>query len=586
MKLDQHRPRNATGVRPWWWAIAWGCILASLYLPSLTTRFDFIDDGNLVYPAPSMPFADRVALTWSKVIANYNDLGPFRPVLWAHWEVQADLFAASAVRWRLARLLWTLVAAATFLSLLITLRIRPGVAVFTTALAMWNPWRNEIWRSLTLSEGVAMPYAVTALVCAPRAARDSRPWRWDLAGAACMLAAVGCKNTFAALVPAQALLRVAPDGRDLRAGWRRHGCAVIALSLVLLVPIAHFVIYLLHWHPGQYVVGAPSLAQLGALLRAILGAVSIGFMAPGLLLAGFAVVAAQSADSTERSRTWTDRLGWHEYRGAWLVGLLLMAFGIAVYLPIQGVAGRYSIPAAWGADLWIAALLSTLADGSHSRWRTAAAVALAAGLVAVAVASLGSQDKFAARARVLWQALEFVEHTAPRGTCLAWVAGPDLNIAEGIHFSWHLTGRGRSDLCVQLLDDHEVRQERPEVPHSDQVPTFAISGGHQALDNVRWRQVGEFSTSYWAGTRQQRIVLWAAHDLHDVRFDADVRLATPPISPATAVARATARFAPPVTTATLPRSSIRYSPGDRVRARSPTALHYSSPSQRVQRLGG
>ena len=148
VKLDQRRPRTA---------IAWGCALASLYLPSLTTRFDFIDDGNLVYPAPAAPLTDRVALGWSKVIANYHDLGPFRPVLWAHWEVQADMFAARAVRWRLARLLWAAAAAASCLALLVTLRIRPGAAVFATALAMWNPWRNEIWRSLTLSEGVAMP---------------------------------------------------------------------------------------------------------------------------------------------------------------------------------------------------------------------------------------------------------------------------------------------------------------------------------------------------------------------------------------------------------------------------------------------
>ena len=28
---------------------------------------------------------------------------------------------------------------------------------------MWNPYRNEIWTSLTLSEGVAMPYALAGL---------------------------------------------------------------------------------------------------------------------------------------------------------------------------------------------------------------------------------------------------------------------------------------------------------------------------------------------------------------------------------------------------------------------------------------
>ena len=34
---------------PWWIPIG-AVLLALLYLPTLATRFDFIDDGNLVYP--------------------------------------------------------------------------------------------------------------------------------------------------------------------------------------------------------------------------------------------------------------------------------------------------------------------------------------------------------------------------------------------------------------------------------------------------------------------------------------------------------------------------------------------------------
>ena len=36
-----------------WWIPAGGLLLAALYLPTLATPFDFIDDGNLVYPAAS-----------------------------------------------------------------------------------------------------------------------------------------------------------------------------------------------------------------------------------------------------------------------------------------------------------------------------------------------------------------------------------------------------------------------------------------------------------------------------------------------------------------------------------------------------
>src|SRR5262249_42869981 len=148
---------------------------------------------------------------------------PFRPILWLHWEAAAELLRADAFGWRLVRLLWTMLAAASFLWLLRELGIRPWAAIFTTAVAVWNPFRGEVWTSLTLAEGVAMPYAVFALVCAVRAGRSSRPARWDLAGALALLAALGCKNTFAALVPVQLFLRLAPDRLPLREGWRRHG---------------------------------------------------------------------------------------------------------------------------------------------------------------------------------------------------------------------------------------------------------------------------------------------------------------------------------------------------------------------------
>src|SRR5439155_13511948 len=87
------------------------------------------------------------------------------------------------------------------------LGVRPLPALFAAALAFWNPYRNEIWTSLTLSEGVAMPYALAALWCAARANRSRVAWPWDVASAVGVLAALGCKNVFAALVPVQVELR-------------------------------------------------------------------------------------------------------------------------------------------------------------------------------------------------------------------------------------------------------------------------------------------------------------------------------------------------------------------------------------------
>src|SRR5262249_10516064 len=144
--------------------------LAAAYLPTLATPFDFVDDGNLVYPDPPTAAAGYAHVWWSKVQANYEHLGPFRPTLWVHWELFANLFGGDPVAWRVMRLIWTGLAAGMLLWLFRTLGLHPVAALLAGALAMWNPYRNEIWTSLTLSEGVAMPYALFALVAARKAA--------------------------------------------------------------------------------------------------------------------------------------------------------------------------------------------------------------------------------------------------------------------------------------------------------------------------------------------------------------------------------------------------------------------------------
>jgi len=517
-----------------WWVMLWAGLISSLYVPSLRTRFDFIDDGNLVYPSLPMGLHDRLDLAWQKVVANYEGLGPFRPVLWAHWELQAELFQASSYRWRLARIVWATLAAAALLRLLLTLGIVPRAALFATALAMWNPWRNEIWRSLTLSEGVAMPYALTALVCATRAARSSRPWAWDIGGGLCMLAALGCKNTFAAVVPAQILLRVAPTGQHILAGCRRHGWHAAALSLTLVVPVVHYIVFVRTWHPGQYETVAPSLPQLGRMLKAVGGAVSIDIIGPGLLLALIALSArrnpvtqghtagpsgrteifVESNNTTVRPEEPPSPGGVskgvlaRESTVPLATGGLLLAFGIGIYLSMPGVTGRYTMPAVWGADLWIAALLSALAAAPPSAWRRTAYALLGVGLITVAAENLGSQDKFAARANLLWQAVEFVEGTASRGDTIAWRGGPDLNVEEGIHFSWHLHGRGRGDLSVQLLDAEGRTVSRPEVQLSTHSPSFLITGPSAPRPGVEWHLLKRFTASYWGDWRTLSCNVW------------------------------------------------------------------------------
>ena len=502
-----------------WWVLLWACLVSSLYIPTLSNRFDFIDDSILVYPLPPFPLGERVQLVWDKIVADYRNLGPFRPVVWAYWETQAELFGAEALPWRLVRLVWTAVATGVLLWLLLELGLRPGAVALTAALAMWNPYRSDIWISVTVPEGVAMPFALLGLVCAIRAARSLHPWAWDTAGILCVLVALGCKNTFAAVVPAQVLLRVASDGQSLREGWRRHGGRACLLALTLLIPVAHYILFALNWHPGQYRARGPSWGQLHRMLSAVNGAIGIDFTAPGLVLAMLALLVngLLTAGSPSERRVFSivgaARRGfrplWDQYRTACLAGLALLVFGIGIYLPMEGVTGRYSMPAVWGADLWIAALLSTLAGVTAVSWKRAAYTLLTCGLVALALANLGRQDKSGARAAMLWQALEFVERQAPPGASLGWIEGPNLSVAEGIHFSWHLRARGRREVTLRLLDAQGRLRFNREVSGADQPLTFLLTGSAQPPPARGWQLPHEFTACYWARTRCYRCYLWS-----------------------------------------------------------------------------
>ena len=73
-------PVNNSRRRFPWWVLLGAVLLPCVYLPTLQTPFDFIDDGNLVYPAPPLPVGERLHRVWQRIVANYQHLGPFRPV--------------------------------------------------------------------------------------------------------------------------------------------------------------------------------------------------------------------------------------------------------------------------------------------------------------------------------------------------------------------------------------------------------------------------------------------------------------------------------------------------------------------------
>lgn len=478
------------------WALWGGLMLALAYAPTLFARFDFMDDGNLVYPTPPLPAAQRLHVVWQKAHANFRDLGPFRPMVWIHWEFGAELTQGSEFGWRALRLAWCACAAVAFLWLLSELGLPPWPAFAATALAMWAPSRNEFWTSLTLSEGVAMPYAVLALVFARRAARTPQPFWWDVGSALCVLAALLCKNTWAALIPAQMFLRITSDGLALPEAWRKNGRRALLLGLTLLLPVGHFLYFKLTWRPGQYSPAVPGLADLGNYLWGLRGAVALDFMGPGLALALLAWLLSRKQQDQPTP-----------HRAALGAAALLLLAGTVVYLPIRAVAGRYTVPAAWGLDLFLAVGLAWLAALPRTRLWWASQAALACGLACVLGACIGKQQKLAARNQLLWEALEWVERNAPHGAEVAWVSGtgPDaLGVEEGAHFRWHLQARGRCDLRVTFCGSEGQPVNVKNLVDASPRPAFHIWGGRvcppcaaQSPERAR------LEVQYWAWQRSQ-----------------------------------------------------------------------------------
>jgi hypothetical protein len=509
-----------------WWIGAGAVVLALAYLPTLAAPFDFIDDGNLVYPAPpGTTFREHVNLWWDKVANNVDHLGPFRPVLWLHWYVQANLFGAEPLAWRTCRLMWCALAAGTLLWLFRELHVPPFAALLAGAAAMWNPYRNEVWMSLTLSEGVAMPYALFALGAARRAANARRPVWWDVTGIACVLIALGCKNTFAALVPAQMLLRMWPDGDTFRNGWHTHGRRALLFLLPLALPLGHFVYFKLHWHAGQYEANGPSAEQFARYLVCLKGAAGVDFLGAGVVIATV-VVWVRANGRCQPAGVWRIRparavgvtpptdlaAGVHSIHRpadtgrspAFACALLLLLAGVVVYLPVAIISGRYAMPAVWGIDVLFALLLTALLKLPASLPRSAAFVAVGAGLAVVLLVNVNRQERAATRARMLWNVARHIESTAPLAATVAWVSGDSalggLGVEEGIHMQWHLEHRGRPDIRIALFDAHEQPISRAELPRATSEPLLRVANTRTFAE--MWEPDRSFGVVYQFGQKR------------------------------------------------------------------------------------
>jgi hypothetical protein len=250
------------------------------------------------------------------------------------------------------------------------------------------------------------------------------------------------------------------------------------------------------------------------MLDAVRRALSLELVGLGLAVAFVAV--SLSLHPTRRDPTESRLAGmrrtaaaiWTRHRAACRAGLALLAAGVAVYLPMNAVCGRYTIPAVWGGDLWIAALLGALCAVPASGWRHAATALIGCALIAIVIHNVAKQGEFLTRAATLWDVLDWIESHTPPGASVDWVAGPTLDVAEGIHTAWHLRARGGGDRRIRLLDASGSPVYRRELATIEREGLLIVTDGKAPPLPGRFGTPRHFSRTYWFGTRRHTCAVW------------------------------------------------------------------------------
>lgn len=430
-----------TADRPFSWmaALLLPIAVMSIYAGSLAIPFDFEDDGLVIYhDAPKTDLSNRLQETWQRTLADLESRGPFRPVYWAYFDLQDYWFGADVYQWRIARLCLLGVTSFLMFRLCFELGLPALPSAAAVCVGLIAPMRSSVWYHFAFGEGIGVPMAVLALIAACRAARSRWWFLWDLVGIAALSVALLTKNVFVAVLPAQLLLRAWSDDLAILPCIRRNWFGLILLALPLALPVGHFLYFqqAVHGH-SEYQVTAPGLEQFQRMARGVLLAGGADFLGAGFILAGLAMLFEPAA-----------RRGAFRSRRAIAAGALLLLTGIAVYMPVIGArnpAGRYTLPAALGMDLWIACIFAGVAAISRPLLRGLVAGALILGSTALLGHNVYQQVEFAGRTEALWQLTGWLKENAKPGSAV--IIGEDaMTAGELSHLGGHLRGIGRGDL--------------------------------------------------------------------------------------------------------------------------------------------
>ena len=478
--------------------------LTLVYATSLAAPFDFEDDaGDITEIHVPLSLDQQASYVWTRTAGEAQQRGPCRPLYWAYLTLNSGLYGSHVVGWRLTRLVFLLLSAGLMLWLFageLQLPLWPATAA--TAIGLVMPMRSGLWYRICFSEAWAMPLVLIALISACRAVRSRHPWTWDLMGALAVLGAIATKNVFMAVVPAQMLLRAWEPGLEMRQALRKHARSALLLAAVLVVPFTHAWLFAQsEVSANEYHVSTPSLQTLWSMVRAVALGSGYDFLGPGLVITGVVVV------------RYGNRSIWLEHRRAWLSGLLLLAAGIVVYLPVLGTrspAGRYTVPACWGTDLLIACLLTALWTSTSRRGVRVATTVLVLGLLAMVGVNVLRQQELANRSRVLWQTTYWIAQQAPPNARIVIMDGV-CGRGELIHLSNAIRALGRPDVTLDVGTD--AAGADAIVANSKTAPPLPRSFRQAALfAPPSWPHAYRWLPSRHSRRRSAAIVIWNKRD--------------------------------------------------------------------------
>lgn len=451
---------------PLWFMLLASVLISALFLPTLATPFDFSEDGCLVYrDIFHVRYDNFCTAVMRQTISEFQHTGPFRPVVWAHWYASSLIHGHNALAYRMERLICCAIAAFCFLLLLREFNINPIASTLVATLACWSTARSEIWLYHGMPEAYGMPYALITLCCAVRASRNGASIYWDVGATVFFLLCLGVKNTYVALLPALLWFRTIGGSISPTEAIAKTGFRLLFYLMPAALPFLHFILLKLYPLPTHF----QTQMKIGHLVthsHALYTAIHPKAMMAGVVFSLVVLLFTRHKVSLDYSKKWFDDPLSKPLGGA----ILLLSFGLAVYLPWSQSHYRYSMPAVWGADILLGLLLTAAAVHLSFFVRTCLYCVVLMGLLKIGSDTYTVQRTLTARLIPMWQVLKDLEARQPASFALVKGNGTDFYEEECFHFRFHFSHRGSDKSRLTIVPRETMPTTEFVITRSNECP--------------------------------------------------------------------------------------------------------------------